>query len=141
MLSVEESMNKKNAQDIVVVGGANMDYLVRGQKLPKPGETAMGDEFQEAPGGKGANQAVAAARLGGKVSFVARVGGDERGRVILKGLKAEGVDTKYVTRDQKEQTGVALILVGEGGEKQILNAPGANRRLSVNDVRERSEER
>jgi ribokinase len=129
-------MNRKNSRNIVVVGGANMDYLVRGPKLPKPGETAMGDEFQEAPGGKGANQAVAATRLGAHVSFVARVGRDERGKRILKRLKDEGVDTRYVPRDEEEQTGVALILVGEGGEKEILTAPGANGRLSVNDVRQ-----
>ena len=127
-------MNRKNSRDIVVVGGANMDYLVRGEKLPKPGETAMGNEFQEAPGGKGANQAVAATRLGAQVSFVARVGGDDRGKKILKRLKDDGVNTKYVIRDGEEQTGVALIMVGEGGEKEILTAPGANLRFSVNDV-------
>lgn len=120
--------------DIVVVGGANMDYLVRGQKLPKPGETVMGSEFQEAPGGKGANQAVAATRLGAQVALMARVGADERGKVILKRLKDEGVDTKYVVSDAKGPTGVALILVGEGGEKEILTAPGVNRQFSVNDV-------
>ncbi len=72
-------MTLKNPWDIVVVGGANMDYLVRGKKLPKPGETVMGDRFQEAPGGKGANQAVAATRLGTRVALIARVGADERG--------------------------------------------------------------
>lgn len=120
--------------DIVVVGGANMDYLVRGQKLPKPGETVMGSEFQEAPGGKGANQAVAATRLGAQVALMARVGADERGKAILKRLKDEGVDTKYIVSDAKEPTGVALILVGEGGEKEILTAPGVNRQFSVNEV-------
>ena len=129
-------MNKRNARTIVVVGGANMDYLVRGQKLPKPGETVMGIEFQEAPGGKGANQAVAAARLGAQVSFVGCIGGDRQGKAILKRLKDEGVETKYVTRHKEEQTGVALILVGEGGEKEILTAPGVNRQLSVNDIHE-----
>lgn len=129
-------MTHKNTWDIVVVGGANMDYLVRGPKLPKPGETVQGDTFQEAPGGKGANQAVAAARLGARVALVARVGTDERGKVILKRLKDEGVDTRYVTRDREKLTGVALILVGEGGEKEILTAPGANRQLSVSEVRD-----
>jgi ribokinase len=129
-------MTHKNTLDIVVVGGANMDYLVRGQKLPKPGETVMGSEYQEAPGGKGANQAVAATRLGAHVSLVARVGADEWGKAILKRLKDEGVETKYIVRDEKELTGVALILVGEGGEKEILTAPGANLQLSVDEVRE-----
>src|ERR687887_1561820 len=128
-------MNSKKASDIVVVGGINMDYLVRGQTLPKPGETVMGDLFQEAPGGKGANQAVAATRLGAQVALVARVGADQRGKAILKHLKGEGVDTRYVLRDKKEPTGVALVLVGEGGEKEILTAPGVNRQFSVNEVR------
>jgi ribokinase len=129
-------MTHKNIWDIVVVGGANMDYLVRGPKLPRPGETVQGDFFQEAPGGKGANQAVAAARLGARVALVARVGADERAKVILKRLKDEGVDTKHVTRDQEHLTGVALVLVGEGGEKEILTAPGANRQLSLSEVRD-----
>lgn len=129
-------MTQKNARNIVVVGGANMDYLVRGRALPKPGETVMGDQFQEAPGGKGANQAVGAARLGARVGLVARVGMDERGKTIIKRLKKdEGVDTTHVVIDEKERTGVALILVGEGGEKEILTAPGANLRLSVDQVR------
>jgi ribokinase len=129
-------MTEHKTWDIVVVGGANMDYLVRGQKLPKPGETVMGDEFQEAPGGKGVNQAVVAARLGARVAFIARVGEDQRGEVILKRLKDEGVNTEYILRDQEGQTGVALILVGEGGEKEILTAPGANRRVDVGQVRD-----
>ena len=127
-------MTLDKAWDIVVVGGANMDYLVRGQKLPKSGETVMGDLFQEAPGGKGANQAVAAARLGTRVALVARVGTDERGAAILKRLKDEGVDFKHIVRDEKELTGVALIMVGEGGEKEILTAPGVNRHFGVDDV-------
>lgn len=127
-------MTPKHTWDVVVVGGANMDYLVRGQKLPKPGETLMGTLFQEAPGGKGANQAVAAARLGARAALVARTGADERGKAILMRLKDEGVDTQYITVDQKERSGVALVLVGEGGEKEILTAPGANLQLSLNDV-------
>jgi ribokinase len=129
-------MSQKNKWDIVVVGGANMDYLVRGKALPKPGETLIGDVFQEAPGGKGANQAIAAARLGGRVAFVARLGGDARGRIMAKRLREEGVNTRYVVRDRKEATGVALILVGEGGEKAILSAPGANLQFNVHQVRE-----
>src|SRR6266545_3780739 len=119
-------MTRKNTWDIVVVGGANMDYLVRSRLLPKPGETVMGDQFQEAPGGKGANQAVAVARLGARVALVARVGKDERGKAILRRLKDEEVNTEYIVVDEKEGSGVALILVGEGGEKEILTAPGAN---------------
>lgn len=118
----------------MVVGGANMDYLVRGPALPKPGETVMGDQFQEAPGGKGANQAVAVARLGASVSLVARLGEDQRGKAILKRLEQEGVDTKYMMSDETEPSGVALILVGEGGEKTIFTAPGANLHLGTDQI-------
>ena len=128
-------MNDRNICDIVVVGGTNMDYLVRGRVLPKPGETAMGEAFQEAPGGKGANQAVAAARLGARVALVGRVGADERGKAIMKRLKEESINAEFVTVDEKEPTGVALILVGEGGEKEILTAPGANRQFDSDQVR------
>jgi ribokinase len=128
-------MSRKSKWDIVVVGGANMDYLVRGEELPKPGETAKGNLFQEAPGGKGANQAVAATRLGARVMLVARVGEDRRGKKILKRLKEEGVDTKFIVRDDANHTGVALVMVEKAGEKQILTAPGVNRELSVDQVR------
>ncbi|HEX5840748.1 MAG TPA: ribokinase [Anaerolineales bacterium] len=128
-------MSRRNTPDIVVIGGANMDYLIRGEKLPQPGETAKGDLFQEAPGGKGANQAVAATRLGARVAFIARVGADRRGREIVKRLKEEGVNTKFIVRDQIDHTGVALVMVGGDGEKQILSVPGANDELSVDQVR------
>jgi len=120
--------------DVVVLGGANTDYLVRGQKLPAPGETVAGDTFQQAPGGKGANQAVAAARLGARVALVARVGADERGEEILARLAAEGVDTKQIVRDPTAPTGVALVQVDAEGQKQIQVAPGANHQLTVLDV-------
>ncbi len=122
--------------DIVVLGGANMDYLVRGRKLPKPGETIMGDTFQEAPGGKGANQAVEAARLGAHVALVARLGMDARGATIRKHLEDEGVATNYIVEDEKKLTGIALVLVEESGEKEILTAPGANLQFSTQEVQE-----
>ena len=119
-----------------MIGGANTDYLVRGSKLPQPGVTVQGDVFQPADaGGKGANQAVAAARLGARVAFVGRVGSDARGRALLRTVKAEGVNVEYVSIDRRALTGVALINVDKDGEKQILSAPGANQRLSVSDVR------
>src|SRR5688500_14458102 len=121
-------MNRK--WDVVVVGGANTDYLVRGEKLPQPGETVDGEEFLAAGGGKGANQAVAAARLGARVAFVACLGDDERGDELEKLLRAEDVNTKHVYRDRKAETGVALVMVDKSGEKQILCAPGANHKLS-----------
>ncbi len=121
--------------DVAVVGGVNTDYLVRGPRLPKPGETIQGAEFQEAPGGKGANQAVAAARLGARVAFVARVGADARGEAALAQLEREGVDVRGVARDPHAFSGVALIMVDEHGDKQILAAGGANTRFTVEDVR------
>lgn len=120
--------------DVVVVGGANYDYLARGSHLPRPGNTVQGETFQEAPGGKGANQAVAAARLGARVAFVARIGTDRRGDRIMERLAAEGVNTTHVIRDPDAPTGVALVQVSEQGEKQILVAPGANRRLTVAEI-------
>src|ERR671936_138288 len=97
---------ERSAWDVVVVGGANTDFLVRGPRLPAPGETVVGGEFQEAPGGKGANQAVAAARLGARVAFVGRVGADRRGDELLARLAAEGVDTRRVRRGADAPTGV-----------------------------------
>lgn len=94
-----------------------------------------GDVFQEAPGGKGANQAVAVARWDARVRVVARVGADDRGRALVARLAAEGVDTRYIVRDTEAPTGVALVMVNEGGEKQILTALGANHRLTAADVR------
>ena len=120
--------------DIVVVGGLNTDYLVKGERLPAPGETLQGEVFQEGPGGKGANQAVAVARLGRSVSLVGKVGADERGTWMLQRLAAEGVDLDHVGRDAGAPTGVALILVDHSGEKQILTAPGVNRRVTESEV-------
>ena len=122
--------------DVVVVGKANIDYLVRGPRLPGPGQSVNGDAFQEAAGGKGANQAVAASRLGARVALVARVGRDSRGDVVLARLHDEAVDTRFVTRDPDEPTGVALCQVGASGEKQILSASGANARLTADLVRD-----
>lgn len=122
--------------DVAVVGKANIDYLVRGPRLPVPGQSVNGDAFQEAPGGKGANQAVGAARLGARVALVARVGRDARGDAVLASLHDEGVETRHVTRDPVEATGVALCQVGASGEKQILSAAGANARLTAACVRE-----
>ena len=121
---------------MVVLGGANTDYLIRGNKMPAPGQTVEGFKFQTAAGGKGANQAVAAARLGARVAFVGRLGADARGDEIIAQLKAEGVDCRYAVRDRRHATGVALIMVSKDGEKSILTAPGANRHLALADVRQ-----
>ena len=118
------------APRITVVGSANIDHVARCERLPRPGETVTDAEFKRVPGGKGANQAVAAARLGARVRFVGRVGRDE---LVLRSLERDGVDVTGVKRDDGE-TGVALILVDAMGENVIVVAPGANRRLKPEDV-------
>ncbi len=123
---------------IVVIGSANTDLVVQVLRMPAPGETILGGKFMTAAGGKGANQAVAAARLGGKVTFVARVGNDTFGEESLAGYVAAGVDVRHVVRDAEAASGVALICVDAAAENSIVVAPGANDRLSVEDV-ERAE--
>lgn len=120
--------------DIVVVGGAYTDYVVRGPGLPKPGETIQGKDFLIAPGSKGSNQAVAAARLGAHVALVAKVGSDDRGNDIIEKLKAEGVDTQYIVRDAQTPTGISLIQVDEHGQKQMMISSSASQRLTKEEV-------
>src|SRR5450755_4088419 len=115
---------------ITVVGSANVDLVARCERLPRPGETVTDAVFERIPGGKGANQAVAAARLGARVRFVGRIGRDD---LVLRSLQREGVDTSGVVRDEGE-SGVALILVEASGENVIVVAPGANQRLTPGDV-------
>ncbi len=119
---------------IVVVGSSNTDMIVHTQHLPVPGETVLGGPFAESQGGKGANQAVAAARLGADVTFVARVGRDAFGDASLAAFKAEGINTKYIIMDDKARSGVALIMVNRQGENVIVVVQGANANLSPDDV-------
>lgn len=119
---------------IVVVGSANTDLVVQVDRLPTPGETVLGGDLITTQGGKGANQAVAAARLGAEVTFVARIGGDAFGGETLEALRREGLDVRYVAQDPEAPSGVAMIVVGPGGQNLIAVAPGANRRLSGADV-------
>ena len=120
--------------DVVVVGGANTDFLIRGPSLPGPGRSVEGDTFQQAPGGKGANQAVGAARLEATVALIARIGHDARGDAILSRLADERVDAKAVLRDAEAETGAVLVMVDASGEKQTMSALGANQKLAVRDV-------
>lgn len=120
--------------DVVVLGGVNSDYVVRGHRLPMVGETLEGEAFLAGPGGKGANQAVAVARLDVKVVFLSRIGADARGEELLAILANEGVDTRHVVRDPHAPTGAAVIMVDDAGRKQIFAAPGAIKRMSVPDV-------
>ena len=119
---------------IVVVGSINRDLSVGVEALPRKGQTVLGGEFQSLAGGKGANQAVAAARFGASVSFVGRVGADAFGDELVEALCAEGVDIRHVTRDEQAASGVALILVDENGDNCITVAPGANARVTAEDV-------
>jgi ribokinase len=120
---------------IVVIGSSNTDMTVVLDRLPRPGETLLGGQFQTAAGGKGANQAVAAARAGGQVSLVARVGRDTLGNAAVAGFKVDGIDVEHVARDARLPSGVALIFVSRDGENSIAVAGGANGALSVPDIR------
>lgn len=119
---------------VVVVGSANMDLVVRVEHIPAPGETVLGGQFLTVPGGKGANQAVATARLGGRVCFVGCVGRDPFGDGLLASLRADSIDTTYTRRDADYPSGVALIGVDAQGQNAITVAPGANHRLTPSDV-------
>jgi ribokinase len=120
--------------NLVVIGSSNTDLVVQATRIPAPGETVLGSSYKMVGGGKGANQAVAAARLGANVTFVARVGSDAFGEAALEGLLREGVATDFVFRDEQAHSGVALIVVDEQGENAIAVAPGANNQLCVADV-------
>ena len=123
------------APRVVVVGSSNTDLVVRtGERLPGPGETVLGGDLLTAAGGKGANQAVAAARLGAEVTLVACLGRDDFGDRALAGLTAEGIDTDRLVRDPEAPSGTALILVNDAGENLIAVAPGANARLTPQHV-------
>jgi ribokinase len=123
-------MSKK----IVVVGSSNTDMIIQLKRLPKPGETIVGGVFTTAAGGKGANQAVAAVRAGGDVTFICRIGSDMFGDTSLKGFVNDRLDISGIIRDEKEPSGVALIFVDEKGENSIAVAPGANGRLLPADI-------
>ena len=125
----------KPSPRIVVVGSSNTDMIIQLARIPKPGETLLGGEFSVAAGGKGANQAVGAARAGGAVSFVARIGRDMFGEQALAGFRREGLRVEGIVRDAKAPSGVALIFVGKDGENSIAVAGGANAKLTPADVK------
>ncbi len=122
-------------KNIVVVGSSNTDMIIQVPRIPKPGETVLGGKFSIAAGGKGANQAVAAARAGGRVTFVARVGSDVFGERAIDAFAEDGIDIQYVIREPSAPSGVALIYVDTDGENSIAVASGANAYLSPADVR------
>lgn len=120
---------------ILVVGSSNTDMIIKMERIPRPGETIIGGEFTSAAGGKGANQAAGAARAGGAVTLVARIGQDMFGDKAVAGFIADGINVDYVVRDRTSPSGVALIFVGQNGENSIAVASGANARLTPADVR------
>jgi ribokinase len=111
---------------VAVLGSINMDLVVRVSELPRPGDTVLGERLHTIPGGKGANQAVAAARLGARVRMIGRVGADAFGAELVAGLREDGVDTSGVAVDASEPSGAALIVVDRVGQNTITVAPGAN---------------
>jgi ribokinase len=121
---------------IVVIGSTNTDMVVKSRKIPSPGETILGGTFLMNPGGKGANQAVAAARLNGNVTFVTKLGNDLFGEQAKHIFDFEGIDTKYIVNDPKNPSGIALIMVDQDGENCIVVAPGSNGTLSAYDIAE-----
>jgi len=124
---------------IVVVGSSNTDMIIKVPWLPKPGETILGGKFFTAAGGKGANQAVAAARAGGDVIFLARIGDDMFGQKAKEGFIKDKINVEYVLTDESEPSGVALICVAEDGENIIAVAGGANSNLSPADIEKQSD--
>lgn len=124
-------MTNEPSAPIVVIGSANQDYLLRVPAVPAPGETTLAHTMRRSPGGKGANQAVAAARLGADVRFVGCVGDDDDGALLLRELRAEGVTTTDVEIIGREPTGIALVMVDDSGENSIVVVPGANFALTA----------
>lgn len=120
--------------NIVVIGSTNIDMVVKTEKFPDIGETILGGKFNKFFGGKGANQAVAAARLGGNVNFICKTGDDEFGEISKQRFKNEGLETKHILTADGVATGVALITVNGTGDNKIVVAPGANSKFGTDDV-------
>jgi ribokinase len=116
--------------DIIVVGSLNADLVVRSPRFPSPGETIQGEDLATIPGGKGANQAVAAARLGASVAMIGCVGADAFGSTLIENLKQNHVDARRVLRDGSAATGTAIIIVDQNGQNSIVLSPGANAKVA-----------
>ncbi|MFE7662886.1 ribokinase [Streptomyces celluloflavus] len=127
-------MGERHMYDVLVVGSANADLTVRVGRRPGAGETVLGTDLVESAGGKGANQAAAAARLGGRTALLARVGGDAYGELLLAAQRAAGTDVAPVIVDGAARTGTAMIIVGPDGDNSIVVSPGANAALAPQDV-------
>ncbi len=124
-----------NAKKIMVIGSSNMDMVVQTGHIPLPGETVLSSSFFMNPGGKGANQAVAASRLGAEVIFISKLGNDVFGKQFSQLFSEENIDTSFLVSDDILPSGVALITVDQKGENSIVVAPGANANLRVDDIK------
>ena len=120
--------------DIYIIGSSNTDMVIKSNSIPKPWETIIGGDFYSFQGGKGANQAVAASKLGGKVIFICKVGDDSLGNKSIKEYESHGINTEYICVEKDEHTGVALIMVDKEGENLISVASGANSKLKIKDI-------
>jgi len=123
-----------NAKKIVVVGSCNTDMVVKSNRIPVPGETILGGNFMMNPGGKGANQAVAVARMGANITFISKTGNDLFGRQSVEMYSEENINTDFIFSDPNLPSGVALIMVDNNGENCIVVASGANASLSTQDI-------
>lgn len=132
-LNKKEEIPVIKNRPILVVGSSNTDMIISVTEFPKPGETIIGNSFLMDFGGKGANQAVAAARLGGDVTFIAKVGKDVFGTETLKKLRSENIETAFIEVDENKSSGVALITVDQHAENHIVVASGSNEELKYND--------
>ncbi len=119
---------------IVVIGSINTDMVIRTPHIPIPGQTLLGQSFIINGGGKGANQAISAARMGCEVVLIAKIGNDSFGQQALEALRKENINVRYISKDPDEPTGVALITVDDDGENTIVVALGANAKLSIRDI-------
>ncbi|MDF2613340.1 MAG: rbsK [Clostridia bacterium] len=119
---------------ITVIGSLNMDLVTKTDKVPKVGETFLGADFKQAAGGKGANQADAIAKLGGKVAMIGRVGNDQFGHTLMKSLECDGVEVSCIQITEGTSTGIATIIVNGDGDNSIIVVPGANFKLTPEDV-------
>jgi ribokinase len=124
---------------VLVIGSANMDLVVTAERFPYPGETIFGKKFSMFPGGKGANQAVCSAKLGGKTAFVGKFGDDQFRKVLTEGMRKDGVNLDYIFTDKKEDTGVAFIIVSGDGQNEIVVISGSNMKLHPEDLEVRKE--
>lgn len=128
-----------NKQGVLVIGSSNLDLVVTAKRFPNPGETIFGKKFEMFPGGKGANQAVCAARLGCRTTFIGKMGNDDFREKLSSILIEAGVDIKNLLVDSNEHTGTALITVDDTGQNQIIVISGSNMKLSPKDIEQKSD--